>query len=631
MTTCNYIKKRTMKKLLFCLAYFSMSLTQLLGQETISQNIYFPYDAFTLDEQSELQLREFINQLELYKEHDITIVGHTDQDGTNDYNLALSERRASTVSEFLQSNGIASDILEVSYMGEDQLLNHSNSTELKKKNRRVSIVAMAYNYENVDQFLQLLDSDNSNHHRINANEETELTLKKGTEVLIPANAFCLEDGTPVDNKNVTLTINEAYSYTDMIDHQLSTQTEDKILETGGMIYIGATKDGQKLQLQKGKSIELSYPIQKPKDGMELFLPVSDAGENEGQNVTWQATGQAVETVEVNTDEQFIQIDLDPLLNYPFTELEKPSLIFEEMPKFPRPVKEPFPPSKKIYSEKKYQEVYKKYELAKAKYEKDQKSYSSRLASWTKEAQERKKLIASHKYNLNVYHTQRRVEYALTQLADRQATESHDKLLPEIFGFLDKAMPPIPFDEKHYIKLAFQDVGRDVKDQMGLTIFPSSNMIIRTERYCLDFNFIVDAKVQEAKTGVYYGDALNSKRASRYLFSTSNLGWINCDRFYNVSPQDRTNLTIANVENGVKCFMIFKNIKSVLSPRGGKEKKFSNIPKGHAVSLIALKFVNDQVFLGTKEMTTGSIDKMEFEYEQTTLHKLKEIIKSIASE
>ena len=622
-----------MKKLLFCLAYLVMSLTHLNGQEQISKNIYFATDAFALDDQSATELQQFIQQLDLYTEHDITIVGHTDQDGTDEYNLALSERRAASVAEYFETQGIPSDILDVTYEGETQLVNHSKVANLKKQNRRVSILAQVYKYENVDEFISLLDSENTNTHKINSNTEIQLTLNKGTEVTIPKNAFCLEDGTPVDNNNVEITIKEAYSYLDMIDHQLFTQTEDEILETGGMIYISATKNGQKLQLQDGKAIDLTYPIQDPLKGMELFVPTDQTSSEDGEGVVWQTTGAAIETVEVKKEEKFIQIDLSPIINYreEITNLKKPSLVFGDMPKFPRAIRKPYPPSTKIYDDEKYKEVYKKYEIALEEYKEDQKTYPERLKKWTREANERKKDIATHKYNLNVYYTQRRLVYSIDRLVDRQATESHDKLLADVFGYLDKDMLPIPFNEKRHVKDAFQDVARDVKENVGLKIFSSSNTVARGKIYCQDFYYILDAKIKELNTGKFNMGAINSKRASRYLVSTSDLGWINCDRFYYVPEKNRTNLTLANVEKDEKCFLVFKNIKSVLRPSGMKDKTFNNIPKGEAVTLLALKFINDQAYFAKQDITTGSVKKMELDYKETTLSKLKDIIKNIASE
>jgi len=610
-----------------------MSLTHLNGQEQISKNIYFATDAFALDDQSATELQQFIQQLDLYTEHDITIVGHTDQDGTDEYNLALSERRAASVAEYFETQGIPSDILDVTYEGETQLVNHSKVANLKKQNRRVSILAQVYKYENVDEFISLLDSENTNTHKINSNTEIQLTLNKGTEVTIPKNAFCLEDGTPVDNNNVEITIKEAYSYLDMIDHQLFTQTEDEILETGGMIYISATKNGQKLQLQDGKAIDLTYPIQDPLKGMELFVPTDQTSSEDGEGVVWQTTGAAIETVEVKKEEKFIQIDLSPIINYreEITNLKKPSLVFGDMPKFPRAIRKPYPPSTKIYDDEKYKEVYKKYEIALEEYKEDQKTYPERLKKWTREANERKKDIATHKYNLNVYYTQRRLVYSIDRLVDRQATESHDKLLADVFGYLDKDMLPIPFNEKRHVKDAFQDVARDVKENVGLKIFSSSNTVARGKIYCQDFYYILDAKIKELNTGKFNMGAINSKRASRYLVSTSDLGWINCDRFYKVPEKNRTNLTLANVEKDEKCFLVFKNIKSVLRPSGMKDKTFNNIPKGEAVTLLALKFINDQAYFAKQDITTGSVKKMELDYKETTLSKLKDIIKNIASE
>jgi len=76
------------------------------------------------------------------KEYDQTVVevaGHTDNTGSEAYNQGLSERRASSVSQFLQTMKVSSERLIVVGMGELRPVAENTSTSGRQTNRRVEI------------------------------------------------------------------------------------------------------------------------------------------------------------------------------------------------------------------------------------------------------------------------------------------------------------------------------------------------------------------------------------------------------------------------------------------------------------------------------------------------------------
>jgi outer membrane protein OmpA-like peptidoglycan-associated protein len=76
------------------------------------------------------------------KEFDQTIVevaGHTDSTGSDDYNQGLSERRAGTVSQFLQSRGISTQRMITIGMGENMPVADNGTDSGRQANRRVEI------------------------------------------------------------------------------------------------------------------------------------------------------------------------------------------------------------------------------------------------------------------------------------------------------------------------------------------------------------------------------------------------------------------------------------------------------------------------------------------------------------
>jgi outer membrane protein OmpA-like peptidoglycan-associated protein len=74
---------------------------------------------------------------------DILIVGHTDASGTDEYNLKLSERRATSVKSLIESKGILSSRLSTEGRGEAEAIADNETEAGRALNRRVEIVIVA--------------------------------------------------------------------------------------------------------------------------------------------------------------------------------------------------------------------------------------------------------------------------------------------------------------------------------------------------------------------------------------------------------------------------------------------------------------------------------------------------------
>jgi peptidoglycan-associated lipoprotein len=73
----------------------------------------------------------------------ITIEGHCDERGSTEYNLALGERRAMAVRNYLISLGIAADRMRVVSYGEEFPFDPGRTEEAYAKNRRAHFVITA--------------------------------------------------------------------------------------------------------------------------------------------------------------------------------------------------------------------------------------------------------------------------------------------------------------------------------------------------------------------------------------------------------------------------------------------------------------------------------------------------------
>lgn len=105
--------------------------------------VLFGFDRSDLSAQAQTNLDKLTNVLQKYPDTNIEILGHTDDKGSDDYNLGLSQRRATSVASYIKAKGISSGRVTTKGMGEaDPKV--SNDTEANRaENRRVEFVITA--------------------------------------------------------------------------------------------------------------------------------------------------------------------------------------------------------------------------------------------------------------------------------------------------------------------------------------------------------------------------------------------------------------------------------------------------------------------------------------------------------
>jgi len=103
--------------------------------------VLFDYDKATLKPAAIQALAPVVKELKEQPNLRASIVGHTDGDGTDAYNLGLSKRRAESVRNYLVSQGIAASRLTTDWKGEREPVASNATAEGKAQNRRVVITA----------------------------------------------------------------------------------------------------------------------------------------------------------------------------------------------------------------------------------------------------------------------------------------------------------------------------------------------------------------------------------------------------------------------------------------------------------------------------------------------------------
>lgn len=107
-----------------------------------SDRVFFDYDSFTLGDDARATLQRQAQWLRANPRVLFTIEGHADERGTREYNLALGDRRANAVKNFLAAQGIdLSRLRTISYGKERPEVQGSDEQSYAQNRRAVSVVA----------------------------------------------------------------------------------------------------------------------------------------------------------------------------------------------------------------------------------------------------------------------------------------------------------------------------------------------------------------------------------------------------------------------------------------------------------------------------------------------------------
>lgn len=100
------------------------------------QTVYFDFDKYSIRSNQRDVLASNANVLEAYPDVKVLIIGNCDERGTIEYNLALGDKRANTVKEYLQNYGINGNRLSTLSYGEEQPADPGHNEMAWAKNRR---------------------------------------------------------------------------------------------------------------------------------------------------------------------------------------------------------------------------------------------------------------------------------------------------------------------------------------------------------------------------------------------------------------------------------------------------------------------------------------------------------------
>lgn len=106
----------------------------------VGDRVFFGYDQYDLTGEARTTVERQAQWLKQYGNVNIVVEGHADERGTREYNLALGEKRANTVRNYLIANGVDSGRIQVISYGKERPAVMGSDEQSWAQNRRAVVV-----------------------------------------------------------------------------------------------------------------------------------------------------------------------------------------------------------------------------------------------------------------------------------------------------------------------------------------------------------------------------------------------------------------------------------------------------------------------------------------------------------
>ncbi|NJK86035.1 MAG: OmpA family protein [Bacteroidales bacterium] len=114
-----------------------------VGETIVLKNIFYDFNSYQLKSESKIELNRLVGFLVQYPSVKIEISGHTDNVGSEEYNLSLSENRAKEVANYLINSGISAERLTSKGYGFTKPVSGNETEEDRSQNRRTEITIIS--------------------------------------------------------------------------------------------------------------------------------------------------------------------------------------------------------------------------------------------------------------------------------------------------------------------------------------------------------------------------------------------------------------------------------------------------------------------------------------------------------
>jgi len=277
-----------LKNIIFLLYFFSFN-ANLLANDTTKIIVHFTFDEYHLSTKAIQQIQDFASNKATYDS--IFIYGHTDQIGTNNYNNNLSLKRAISVKNNLQQQGIDTNkIYIIEGKGKTALISNKQDAASRTLNRRVEIIAITIKTnEPVKEEIKETKKEKPVTKEVTLTEKIkDTTTKQGDNLILKNINFVggrhifLRESYPALNElleamqNIpTLIIQiEGHICCQTLDEDgldLDTRTKDLSVRRAKAVYDFLKQNGIRPERMSYKGFARKFPLTKETDEYEKML------------------------------------------------------------------------------------------------------------------------------------------------------------------------------------------------------------------------------------------------------------------------------------------------------------------------------------------------------------------------
>lgn len=125
-------------------------------------------------------------------------------------------------------------------------------------------------------------------------------------------------------------------------------------------------------------------------------------------------------------------------------------------------------------------------------------------------------------------------------------------------------------------------------------------------------------------------AFETAPTDRYLFASTQLGWLNCDRVWHAASSSATDLTATTDANpNTSVYLLFREAKALVAGQIEAEGyAFRGVPANQRAVLIGVRYQNDTPFLALCEIITGRRPTEPLAFHETTLEELERVLEKL---
>ncbi|HEX7846028.1 MAG TPA: hypothetical protein VF476_09540 [Chitinophagaceae bacterium] len=395
------------------------------------------------------------------------------------------------------------------------------------------------------------------------NKDTTILCKEGSIIFIPANCFETEKGETVKGP-VQISVKEFYSISDIIGNKLTTLSNDRMLETGGMLHISAKTSSQTVRLKQGSSLDLKMPTRIFDPAMKLFM---------GEQVSDSFASTNLEMEE-----------RDSMSNYWMTR------------------------STVNWIDRGQQQMFIKEELKRITLL-NMRNNPVGTSSYKRNTKTKGSFVIPYNSPMSTSEVKRQLEEKYGKYYDKVVVRRQSKgLFRSAKKEKAEGIPQHEWYETIY-----------VADSISIPILYAVRLRYITKEDSLAYeNKWREELIAKQKRKAAYKEYLEFRQS--YNFKIENLGWINCDQFIDY-PSSRLTEFVVNVGEGFEnsfftSMLIFKK-RAVALAGYYRDKKihFNRIPVGEEVSIVSTVSKEGKMYASIISLATTrkqTIPELKFE-------------------